>query len=300
MFRTMHCNFSVLASCVAAALLGLVALPAAAGDTGGTCQYKGKEYKFIDGVYFTAPDAFDATKKERVLAFTTIALDKVAIGRAKDDDKDDAIREQAWEVDGAGRVQLSLNDDDEVSSMQFNSDGTSLSQSGTAIGILALTMKTADGVSGTFKLEGDDDDLGCNLHFELAAGDITAAVAAAPPVPKGKLLPAGGGEIGKVYMANFNAMRKGDIDALMATAAADTRKQMEAARKEPDFPAMLEMMKAFAPTKIKITGGQDFGNTAELTLEGTDESGTKSTGIAQMAKEGGAWKVVKTSMKSGG
>jgi len=294
MFRT-----SVLASRVAAVLLGLAALPAVAGDTGGTCQYKGKEYKFMDGVYFTAPDAFDAAKQERVLAFTTFALDKVAIGRAKDDDKDDAIREQAWEVDGAGRVQLSLNDEDEVSSMQFNSGGTSLSQSGTAIGTLTLTKESADGLSGTFKLEGDDDDLGCDLHFGLAAGEVAAAVAAAPPLPKGKALPAGGGEIGKVYMANFEAMRKGDIDALMATAAADTRKQMEAARKEPDFPAMLEMMKAFAPTKIKITGGQDFGNTAELTLEGSDDDGTKSTGTAQMAKEGGAWKVVNTSMKSG-
>ena len=299
MFRKPYRSFSGLACGVAAAVLGIAASPAMAGDTGGTCQYKGKDYKFVDGVYFTAPDAFDETRKERVLAFTTVALDKVAIGRAKDEDKDDAIREQAWKVDGAGRVQLSLNDADEVTSMQFNSDGTSLSQSGTAIGTLALTKKSADGLSGTFKLEGDDDDLDCDLHFGLAAGDIAAAVAAAPPLPKGKALPAGGGEIGRVYMANFNAMRKGDIDALISTAAADTRKQMEAARKEPDFPAMLEMMKAFAPSKIKITGGQDFGDTAELTLEGSDDDGNKSTGTAQMAKEDGAWKVVKTSMKSG-
>ncbi len=298
MFRTMQSSFSVLAAGIAAALLCL-APPGAAGDTGGTCQYNGKQYTFVDGVYFTAPDAFDDTKQERVLAFTTIALDKAAIGRAKDAEKEDAIRDQAWAVDGAGRVQLSLNDEDEVSSMQFNSDGTSLSQSGTAIGTLVLTKKSPDGLSGTFKLEGDEGDLGCELHFGLAAGEMAAAVAAAPPPPKGEPLPAGGGEIGKVYMANFDAMRKGDIDVLMATAAADTRKQMEAARKEPDFPAMLEMMKAFAPTSIKITGGQDFGNTAELTLEGSDDDGTKSTGTAQMAKEGGAWKVVKTSMKSG-
>ncbi len=298
MYRNMQSSCSVLAGGIAAALL-CVAAPAAAGDTGGTCQYNGKQYTFVDGVHFTAPDAFDETKQERVLAFTTIALDKAAIGRAKDAEKEDAIRDQTWAVDGAGRVQLSLNDEDEVASMQFNADGTSLSQSGTAIGTLVLTKKGSDGLSGTFKLEGDEDDLACDLHFGLAAGEMAAAVAAAPPLPKGEPLPAGGGEIGKVYMANFDAMRKGDIEALMATAAADTRKQMEAARKEPDFPAMLEMMKAFAPTKIKITGGQDFGNTAELTLEGSDDDGTKSTGTAQMAKEGGAWKVVKTSMKSG-
>ena len=288
---------SVRVGAIAAAVLAFAALPAVAGSTGGTCRHNGEEFKFVDGVYFTEPNTFDEAKQDRVLAFSSVALDKVAIGRAED--KEDAIRDQVWEADDGARVQLSINEENEVWAMQFNAGGTSLSQSGSGIGVLTLTGKAADGLSGTFKLEGDDDDLNCNLHFGLAAGETAAAVAAAPPLPKGKALPAGGGEIGKAYMANFNAMRKGDVDGLLATAGAETRGQMEEARKDPEFPKMLEMMKAFAPTSIKITGGQDFGDTAELTLEGTDEDGGKSTGTAKMVKEAGAWKVVKTSMKSG-
>lgn len=282
---------------IAAAVLLIAALPAFAGDTGGTCRNDGKEFKFVDGVYFTEPNTFDESKQDRVLAFSSVALDKAAIGRAED--KEDAIRDQVWEAEDGARVQLSINDEDEVWAMQFNAGGTSLSQSGSGIGVLTLSGKSADGLSGSFKLEGEGDDLNCDLHFGVAAGETAAAVAAAPPLPKGKALPAGGGEIGKAYMANFDAMRKGDVDALMATAGAETRQQMEEARKDPEFPKMLEMMKAFAPTSIKITGGQDFGDTAELTLEGTDEGGGKSTGTAKMVKENGAWKVVKTSMKSG-
>jgi len=76
--------------------------------------------------------------------------------------------------------------------------------------------------------------------------------------------------------------------------------QMQAQRKDAQFPAMLEMMKAFAPKSLKVTGGQDFGDHAELTLEGVEQGGGKSTGTAQMVKEGGKWKVQKTSMQSKG
>lgn len=281
----------------AALLLALAAVPAFAGETGGTCNKDGKEFKFVDGVYFTEPNTFEETKLDRVLAFSSVALDKVAIGRAED--KEEAVRDQVWEAEDGARIQLSIDEEDKVWALQFNAGGTSFSQSGSGIGELTLKGKSADGMSGTFKLEGDADDLSCDLHFGLAAGETAAAVAAAPPLPKGKPIPAGGGELGKVYMANFQAMRKGDIDGLIATAAAETRTQMEEARKDPEFPKMLELMQAFSPTSIKITGGQDFGDSAELTLEGTDEDGSKSTGTAKMVKEGGAWKVVKTSMKSG-
>ena len=288
---------------ITAAMLALTAMaapapaPALAGDTGGTCRHKGQDFTFVDGVYFTEPNAFDQAKQDRVLAFSSVLLDKVAIGRAAD--KEDAIRDQVWDAKDGARIQLSINDEDAVWAMQFNASGTSLSQSGSGVGALTLTSKTDDALSGTFKLEGDNDDLNCDLRFGLAVGEAAAAVAAAPPLPKGKPIAAGGGEIGKAYMANFNAMRRGDIDGLLATAAADTRKQMDEARKDPDFPKMLEIMKAFAPASIKITGGQDFGSTAELTLEGSDTDGVKSTGTATMVKEGSDWKVEGTSMKSG-
>lgn len=284
--------------CAIAATLAFAALPALAGDAGGSCRHKSKEFKFVDGIYFTVPNTFEATKQDRVLVFTSIVLDKVAIGRAED--KAAAVREQVWDVEEGARIQLSINEEDAVWAMQFSAGGTGVSQSGSGVGALSLTGESEAGLAGTFKLEGDDDDLNCDLHFGLDAGVAAAAVAAAPPLPKGTSLPVGGGEIGKVLMTNFEAMRTGDVDGLLATASSETRRRMEDARKAPEFPKMLAMMKAFVPTRIKITGGQDFGDSADLTLESSDEDGAKSTGIARMVKEGGAWKVVKTSMKSGG
>jgi len=87
---------------------------------------------------------------------------------------------------------------------------------------------------------------------------------------------------------------------MLATVSKQQADQMQSQRKDPQFPAMLEMMKAFAPKSLIVTGGQDFGDHAELTLVGVEQGGGKSTGTAQMVKENGKWKVQKTSMQSKG
>ena len=134
------------------------------------------------------------------------------------------------------------------------------------------------------------------LAFTLAG----AALAQDTAPPAGKALPAGGGEPGKVFMANHAAMKAGDVDGMLATVGADQAAQMREAQQNPEeFNGMIEMMKAFAPAEIAVTGGRDFGDRAELTLTGKHDDGSPTTGVARMAKEGGAWKVEKVSMKSG-
>lgn len=127
------------------------------------------------------------------------------------------------------------------------------------------------------------------------AGDATAA-----PVSASKPLPPGGGDAGKVFQANLSAMRAGDVDAMLATVAKAQADKMRVQRKDPQFGAMLEMMKAFAPRTATVTGGRDFGDRAELDIDAIDQSGAKSSGVSRLVKEGGQWKVEKTSMKSGG
>lgn len=114
----------------------------------------------------------------------------------------------------------------------------------------------------------------------------------------GKPIPAGGGEAGKVFQANVAAMQKGDIDAMLATVSKAQAAKFREQQKDPQFAVMLGMMKAFAPKSVTVTGGQDFGDRAELTLVGVEQSGGKSTGTAKMVKEDGQWKVEKTSMSS--
>ena len=134
----------------------------------------------------------------------------------------------------------------------------------------------------------------------LSAAGTGAVLAAETTAPAGKALPAGGGEPGKVFMANHAAMKAGDVDGMLATVVADQAAQMREAQKNPEeFNGMIDMMKAFAPAEITVTGGQDFGDRAELTLVGKHDDGSPTSGVARMAKEGGAWKVEKVSMKSG-
>ncbi len=280
----------------AASLVCALSQSATAGEVKGNCRYEGKESLLVDGVFYRAPNAFDKAKMERTLIFTTVALDKVAIGRATD--IEDAVREQVWAGEGEGRIQLSIDAEGSVWAMNYASSGTSLSQSGTGVGELKLTADGADTIAGTFSVGEKEDELNCSITFDLGSGEANAAVAAAPPLPKGKPIPAGGGELGKVYLQSYEAMKKGDIDALIATAVEEIRGQMEASRKDPEFPKMMALMQAFAPASLSVTGGQDFGDSAELVLEGEDENGGKVAGTAQMKKEGGVWKVGKTSMKS--
>lgn len=133
-----------------------------------------------------------------------------------------------------------------------------------------------------------------------ARADGPSGDAAAAPAGTSKPLPPGGGDAGKVFQANLVAMRAGDVDAMLATVAKAQADKMRAQRKDPQFGAMLEMMKAFAPRSATVTGGRDFGDRVELDIDAVDQSGAKSSGVSRLVKEEGQWKVEKTSMKSGG
>lgn len=286
---------------LAAALMLALAGPVAADQVGGTCTSKGKDVSFSDGVVYREPNTFDETKQDVVVVLANVALDKAAIAAAEE--KDDAVRDQVWEADDGAKIELHIDDEGKVWAMHYNAGGTSFSQSGTGVGELTLATNDATRAAGSFELEGDgDEEMKCALSFDLTYGNVAAAgkaaVTTAPPAPTGKPLPAGGGEPGKAFLANVDAMKKGDVDAMLATASKEQADQIRAERNNPEFGAMIEMMKAFAPKTVTITGGQDFGDRAELTLTGTDESGDPMTGTVKLVKEGGAWKVEKTSMKS--
>jgi len=295
-------KFTLFAIALTCALLPLAAIAGGSGN----CTYDGKKLNLIDGVIYQRPDPFDSAKKETIVALASLKLDVGQIAAAKD--PEDALREQVWKVDDAGQVRITLGDSGVTAIYAFLPPGANISQSGTAFGDLKLTRNDATGAAGHYSLKGKAaDDLSCDFNFDLAyakpgAAAASATAAAAPAAKGGKPIPAGGGELGKVFQANLAAMQKGDIDAMLATVSKEQGDKMREQRKDPQFAAMLGMMKAFAPKSVTVTGGQDFGDHAELTLVGVEQGGEKSTGTAQMVKEDGKWKVQKTSMesKSGG
>jgi hypothetical protein len=272
----------------------------------GGCSYDGANFTFADAVVFKEANPFDDKKLDTMVVLTTFAIDKAKLAK-ETDNKSYAIADQSPGTDDARRLSLRISDG-KVATANYQSSGTSVSTSGGDIGQYTQKANDAKRVAGDFVLEDDDkEDLQCNVGFDLAYATTTAATASgggttaksAPAAAKGKALPAGGGEAGKVFQANLAAMQKGDVNAMLATVTKEQGDKMRAQQKDPQFGAMLEMMKSFAPKSATVTGGQDFGDTAELTIEAVDQSGGKSSGVSKLRKEGGAWKVEKTSMKGG-
>ncbi|TDR47759.1 uncharacterized protein DUF4878 [Tahibacter aquaticus] len=279
---------------------------AQAESVSGDCRYKEETSTIVDGLVFKQPNSFDKTKTDVVVALSTLALDKAALARISDGSmKESSLRRQLMGSREARLIKLTL-EGTTVTALNYNGGGISYSTSGTGVGTLTPKASDASHVEASFVLEGDADELRCQLSFNLAyastaslAAGGKAAGSAAAPAAGGKPLPPGGGEAGKVFQANLAAMQKGDIDAMLATVSKAQADKMRAQKNDPKFPMMLQMMKSFAPKSATVTGGQDFGDHAELTLDAVGQSGEKSSGTCKLVKEDGKWKVEKTSMKSG-
>ncbi len=278
-----------------AGVLALLPLLAAASGS-GTCRYRDKSLVVVDAVLYRAPDPFDADQQETKIALASVTLDAARIAAARN--PEDALREQVWAAENGGQVQLTLGEGGVTALYAYLPPGSNISRSGSAFGDVEFSRNDDAGIAGRFRLSGGAaDELSCDLRFDVRYAVPAASAASATA---GKVLPAGGGEAGKVLQANLAAMRRGDVDAMLATVARAQAEQMRAQRTDADFPAMLAMLRALAPASATVTGGRDYGDRAELDLVGVDADGGRTRGTAQMVRENGRWKVEKTAMSSGG
>ncbi|MFA6985448.1 MAG: hypothetical protein WC213_04520 [Arenimonas sp.] len=279
-----------------AILLLAAACSAAQAGVKGQCVFQGKTLAFVDAHAALGPDPFEDTKKVPMLWLATAALDHAALANAKPDEVDDAVSEQVFELNGA---KLALRFDaggKVVEGLQlYVPPGTSRSISGNDVGELKLVTPMTTRANGHFKLS-DDDELKCDIQFDVAIGGMGPP----PPAPKpwGTALPAGGGEPGKVYLALHRASLAGDVDAMLGLATKDRADKMREARGEPDFPKMIEMIKAFEPAQVSVISGRADANRAELQINGKDSDGATVTGVVKLIREAGAWRVEKVSTKS--
>ena len=114
----------------------------------------------------------------------------------------------------------------------------------------------------------------------------------------GTALPAGGGEPGKAYFAMHRATLAGDVNAMLALATKARAEEMRKARNQPEFPQMLEMIKAFEPAQVRILSGRADGNRAELEIDGKTSDGATMTGEVNLIREEGIWRIEKVSTES--
>jgi hypothetical protein len=204
-----------------------------------------------------------------------------ASGLAKAPDREDYLKEQ---LKTKGRaVWLEAHPDGSVNVFTYYVDGQNDYFSGTAGEIYGL-KREGNRLRGHYLLFtsffGRHFAVDANIDAELlvpaqgkpmAAADLAAASAE--------------------YLKRVNLMKSGDLDAIAASMPAEQRAQFEAERGKPEFAAMLAFMQAMQPKTVKVTGGTDYGDWAQLATTGTDSDDSPFKGTVDVRREGGKWVV---------
>jgi hypothetical protein len=286
--------------CVCVLVLALASAPAMAAVK-GQCTYKGKNIAYVDGVAAMAPDPFEETQKVPTMWFVSVALPAGALAGKAPKDYDDAITQHSFDKDSSS-LQLRLDKDGKVvEGLQlYVPPGTSYSSSSNEVGKLAMKGPFSAKAAGSWTL--DDDDIKCNLGFDLATGVAGKAAVATTPAPAAKPwgtpLPAGGGAPGAAYMAMHKAALAGDVNAMIRLATKERAAEMEKSRKQPEFAGMIELIKAMEPAEVHVDSGQANATKAELQVAGKESDGATMKGTATLLMEGGAWKIEKVDTSS--
>lgn len=262
----------------------------------GQCIYEDTTLVFVDAYAGLAPDPFEEKMKVPTLWFTTKPMDHALLAAAKPGEVDDAIMDQIFE-NVIAKLELRFDSTGNlIEGLQlYVPPGNNRSLSSNEVGKLQMKLPMVNRASGRFILD-DDDKMKCDLQFDIPMGSR------GPPPAATKLwgvaLPAGGGESGKVYLAMHRATLAGDIEAMLKLAMKEKADQMRAARNDPEFPKMLEMIKAFEPAQVRIVSGRADANRAELQIDGKESDGAAMTGTVKLVKEDGAWRIENVSTKS--
>jgi hypothetical protein len=262
----------------------------------GQCSFKGKNLVFVDGIAAMAPDPFEKANKVPTMWFVTVPFAAGAFAGKSGDGFDDVVTSHGFDKDST-TLQLRLDKAGKVVEMLqlYVPPGTSQSMSSNEVGKLALKGPFGPKAAGSWSLA--DDDLKCNLSFDVSANGKGGPP---PPPPKawGTALPAGGGAPGAVYMAMHKATLAGDVNAMVKLATKARAAEMDKARKQPEFSGMIELIKAMEPKEVHVVSGQADAKRAELKIAGKESDGASMTGTANLVMEDGAWKIEKVDTKS--
>jgi hypothetical protein len=239
-------------------------------------------------------------------------LDHVVAARDKDGDVHvllsntnvtaDQLLSHAVDFDLAGKgnfsgVAVEFDKSGQIVSGNFYSPTfTKMNGSFSASGMHKFDGKvTANSVEGKLWTDkpGDffDNTYNYNAKFSVPIG--AASKPAPPAAPKGKPLPADGGEPAKAYRAYLKTIQGGNVAQIRSAVTAERSKQVS----DKDMKEMIPLLQAMAPKNLKITGGAIDGEHATLIATSKDGSETMN-GTITMLREGGAWKVEQESWKN--
>jgi hypothetical protein len=272
------------------ALSLLLVCSAAEASVDGSLTANGKTFPLKFAVAQPKKNPFDKKKTDTVIVFSDQELSAAAAS-------DDIELMQAVDKMSLSGFMVEIDGDKSVISGEVFSPAFKKMKQFSAVGMqkVELTTMTPTHVAGSVTMAKPDDFFG-NVYeyhatFDLPVGAAAPSVAVA--APKGKALPANGGDPGKAYAAYLKVFTAGDVPALKKAVSGDRAKEMDSKEFKEFFP----VMQAMQPKNIKVTGGAIDGETATL-LASAKNGDEVSNGTVTMVREGGVWKVQKESWKS--
>ncbi len=153
---------------------------------------------------------------------------------------------------------------------------------------------TASNVDGKLYMDKQDDFFGSTYIYSAKFSvPISEVKEKKPAPPKGKPLPAGGGDPAKAYLAYLKTIQGGNAAQIRKAVSSERSKSIS----DKDLKELIPMLQAMAPKNLKITGGAVDGDKATLLATSKDGEETMN-GTITMVKESGAWKVEQESWKN--
>jgi len=261
------------------------------GTASGTMTVGGKKTQLRYAVAKTTENGFEKGKTDFVVLLSNIPVTVEQFSSIRD----------MMELSDTGKltgVEVEITPDKKIISgtlygPDFHLEGNSFS----AVGMHEFESTTFKKNEVGGKLSTSHESSFRKVPFSYSAtfdAVVKAPKAAAAPVLKGTPIPAGGGDIGKNYLAFVQNVQKGNMPAVLSSVSAERAKQMN---DDPDFKKLFPLMQMMEPKNIKVTGGAVDGDTATLTATGTSD-GNPAAGTVTMVREGGKWKVSKESWNS--
>ena len=261
------------------------------GTAKGTMTVGGKKTDLKYAVAKNTPNGFDKKITDVVVLLSNVPVTAeqfASIGKMMD-------LADSGKLTG---IEAEITPDNKIISGQIYSPEFHLSgNSFSATGMHQFDPKTNTKTEVEGKLSTTHESSFKNVAFSYNAtfhAVVTAPKTEAPAKLKGTPLPAGGGDLGKTYLAFTKSVGAGDMKAVKSGVSAERAAQMDT----PDFKQMFPLIQAMQPKNIKVTGGAVDGDNATLNATGVSD-GAKATGTITMVREGGKWKVAKESWSSG-
>lgn len=249
----------------------------------GTLTVDESRHSLKHVIAFSSENPFDEEQVDISILFASTEVDTAVL-------KETFGLQQLAADSALTYVLVSFSDDHSggrsLQSCQIQAGDFSVQISGSTPLESTMSELSLEKVKGRLFNEREGSFSGVSWSFSAEVDDSVRQVYVPSSQRAGTEIAKGGGELGAIYLAYGNAIRDGDIDALIGFLTGDRREMAESEEFETMLPDIQEML----PQNVEIEGGKLFGDDAELYVNAQME-GSQVSGTVVMKKESGKWKV---------